>query len=81
MRHGSPRLGVILETARLSRGMSVRSAAKAAGISAPFLLRLEQAQRRPSAAVAAELSRVYRLSGYEADILEAESVPRASSAG
>ena len=60
-RHGiTPRLGVLLEATRLSRGLSVRSAAKAAGISAPFLLRIEQGQRRPSAATAAEISRVYR---------------------
>ena len=56
-----PRAGVLLELARIQQGMSLRGAAKAAGISAPYLYRIEQGQRRPSATVARELSRVLRL--------------------
>lgn len=73
MRRGiSPRLGVLLEAARVRQGLSVRAAAKAAGVSAPFLYRIEQGQRGMSAATAAEVSRVYRLGEYERDLLAAE---------
>lgn len=70
MRRGiSPRLAVLLEVSRVSQGMSIRQAAKAAGVSAPFLHRVEQGQRGMSAVTAAEVGRVYRLNEYERDLL------------
>jgi transcriptional regulator with XRE-family HTH domain len=74
MRRGtSPRLGVTLEAARLVQGISLRSAAKAAGVDPGFLHRIEHCQRRPSPAVAGELARVYRLDEPARALLAVES--------
>lgn len=74
MRRGtSPRLGVLLESARLSQGLSVRGAAKAAGIDPGFYSRIENCQRRPSPSTAVELARVLRLDEPSRALLAIES--------
>ena len=63
-----------LRRARQARGLSLRQAAREAGISAPFLSRLERAERCPRTAVAARLVRALQLHDDLADELLAAAV-------
>jgi transcriptional regulator with XRE-family HTH domain len=69
----SPRLGVRLELARVQRGLSVRGAARAAGIDPGYYFRLEHCQRRPSPKTAGALARVLGLDEADRALLAIEA--------
>jgi transcriptional regulator with XRE-family HTH domain len=62
-------LGPLLRSVRIRSGLGLRAAARAAGVSHGYLLRLEAGERCPSSAVAAELLRVLPLEDEEATVL------------
>ena len=64
-----PDVGWSLAQARRRLGLSQRAAADRAGISRPFLTRLEAGQRAPSVAVATRLAFVLRLSDRDRGVL------------
>jgi transcriptional regulator with XRE-family HTH domain len=68
-------MAATLREARHGRGLSLREAAKLIGCTKGHLSMLELAQRAPSVAMGAEISRVYRLDSADAERLSAESVP------
>lgn len=67
-------MGQTLRAARERAGLSLRKAAKQAGISHAYLIRLESGERCPSVIVAAELIRALELSGAEAQVLWKDAV-------
>jgi transcriptional regulator with XRE-family HTH domain len=73
----SPRVAVLLEAARRTRGLSVRGAARELGVSQTHLWQIEGCQRAPSVALAVDLARAYRLSPADTADLLAESVDSA----
>ena len=70
----SPKVAVLLEVARLSRGLSFREAARSAGCSPVHLFHIEACVRAPSVALAEDIARTYRLTSLETAELLAESV-------
>jgi len=64
-----PDLAAELRHARLRRGLSLSQAAQAAGITKPYLSRLERGLRAPRRAVAGRLIRVLDLSDEVAEWL------------
>ncbi|GAA2034572.1 hypothetical protein GCM10009839_38880 [Catenulispora yoronensis] len=60
-----PELGPMLKMARVRVGLGVREAARRAGLSHSYLLRLESGQRCPSVAVVEGLTGALRLSDDE----------------
>lgn len=57
-----PELGPMLKAARLRASLGLREAARRAGISHSYLLRLEAAERSPSTGVVEDLAASLRLS-------------------
>jgi transcriptional regulator with XRE-family HTH domain len=72
----SPRTAVLIEVARVAKGWSFRTAARAVGCSAAFLYQIETLQRCPSTAMALAIARAYRLPPEVAGLLLSESVER-----
>ena len=69
-RHTIPRhVAVMLRDARRSRGWSLRTAGRRAGVSPSTLVHLEAARRAPSETVAAAIIRAYELLPSEAAAL------------
>jgi len=69
-----PTLGPVLIAARARAGYGVRQCARLAGISHPYLLRLESGERVPSRMVAELLADVLALEPDERAVLMAASV-------
>lgn len=64
-----------IRSARAGLGLSVREAARRAGVDAPMWWRLEHAERSPSAAVAEAISDALELVGDQRDAVLAAGVP------
>ena len=73
----SPDLAEVLAVARRRRGWSLREAGRNIGVAHGTIAHLEHARRAPSAVVARNIVRAYRLTEAEAAMLCAEAVESA----
>lgn len=73
----SGKVAAMLARARLSRGWSVRQAARQAGVSPGTIAHLEKARRAPSVRLAEDLIEAYELGETARALLLAEAVPDA----
>lgn len=64
----------MLKSARIRAGLGLREAARRAGISHTYLIRLESGERCPSVIVVAELIRALSLTNAEAQVLWKDAV-------
>jgi transcriptional regulator with XRE-family HTH domain len=70
----SPELAAVLANARRRRGWSLREAARNVGVAFGTIGHLEHARRAPSATVARNIIRAYRLTEAEAEMLCTQAV-------
>jgi DNA-binding XRE family transcriptional regulator len=73
----TPELAAVLAAARRRRGWSLREAARNVGVAPGTIVHLEKARRAPSAVVARNIIRAYRLTDAEEAMLWAEAVEAA----
>jgi len=69
-----PDVAAMLAAARRERGLSVREAARRAGVTAGTIIHLEKGRRAPSIIVAEGLIGAYRLAGRDAAMLRDAAV-------
>jgi transcriptional regulator with XRE-family HTH domain len=70
----TPELAAMLAEARRRRGLSLRQAARRAGVTPGTIVHLEKARRAPSTAVAERIIEAYGLPADLADWLRSEAV-------